>query len=492
LSCKHNNIISFLFHLELKQIKFFIPFRINSRTCKLSILNEYHVKNKLKLALVGRPNVGKSALFNRLCGQRISIVDDEEGTTRDRIYGEADVFGRPIDVIDTGGVALDPTIPFQEGIQRQVKLAIDEADSIVMVVDAQTGVTPADEAVARLLLKQSKPVTLAVNKVDDHSHMDESYDFYRLGIEKVVPISATHGLQLAELLETALEGLALEAEETPPSTRIKVTIVGRPNVGKSTLLNCLLTEERSVVSPIAGTTRDAIDADVTLGGVEMTFVDTAGVRRKRAEHEVVDKFAAIRTQQAIERSDICLLVLEGPEGLTTQDKKIASMIEEAGKGCIILFNKWDLVKGHRMEHCLQSLKIEASFLTHCPVLFISAHTGRYVDKLIPTIQEVRKHQRERITTGQLNKFIERAVQTYHPPMIQGKRLRIYYMTHVETQPPTFVLFVNYPHLMLETYKRYLIHKFRETYQFTGNPLVFVLRHRSRAGSHVREESENRS
>lgn len=447
------------------------------------------MKNKLKLALVGRPNVGKSALFNRLCGRRISIVDDEEGTTRDRIYGEADFFGHPIDVIDTGGIATDPNIPFQEGIQKQVKLALEEADSVVMVVDAQTGVTPADEYVARLLLKRGKPVTLAVNKVDDSSHTDQAYDFYKLGIEKLVPISATHGLYLAELLESALAGLSLESEKAPPSTRIKVAIVGRPNVGKSTLTNYLLSEERAVVSPIAGTTRDALDADVTINGVELSLIDTAGIRRKRAEHEVVDKFAAIRTEQAIERCDICILVLEGPEGLTAQDKKITSLIEESGKGCIILFNKWDLVKGFRMEHCLQSLKIEASFLNHCPVLFVSALEGHHLNKLIPTIQEVRKYQLERITTGQLNKFVERAVQVYHPPMIQGKRLRIYYMTHVETQPPTFVLFVNYPHLMLETYKRYLIGRFREAYKFTGNPLVFVLRHRSRAGAQVREESK---
>ncbi len=446
------------------------------------------MKNKLKLALVGRPNVGKSALFNRLCGKRISIVDDEEGTTRDRIYGEADVFGSLIEVIDTGGIALDPNLPFQEGIQRQAKMAIEEADTVVMVVDAQSGVTPADEYVARLLLKAGKPLTLAVNKVDDMSHINDTYDFYRLGIEKMVPISVTHGFQLAELLETSFEGLDLQAQESFVSERIKVTIVGRPNVGKSTLLNQLLSEERSVVSPIAGTTRDAIDADVTLNGVEMTFIDTAGVRRKKAEHEAVDKFAAIRTQTAIERADICLLILEGPEGLTAQDKKIASLIEEAGKGCIILYNKWDLVKGYRMEHCIQSLKTEANFLAHCPILFISARTGSHLDKLAPAILEVRRHQRERITTGQLNKFIERAVQTYHPPMIQGKRLRIYYMTHVETQPPTFVLFVNYPHLMLETYKRYLIGKFREEYQFTGNPLVFVLRHRSRAGSALQESA----
>lgn len=451
-----------------------------------------NVKDKLKLALVGRPNVGKSALFNRLCGRRISIVDDEEGTTRDRIYGEADFFGSPIDVIDTGGIALDPNLPFQEGIQRQVRMALEEADSVVMVVDGQAGVTPADEYVARLLLKRGKPVTLAVNKVDDLSHIDSTYDFYRLGIEKMVPISATHGLYLAELLEASLEGLKPEVQEIPPSTRIKVTIVGRPNVGKSTLLNQLISEERSVVSPVAGTTRDAIDADVTLNGVEMTLIDTAGIRRKRAEHDVVDKFAAIRTQQAIERSDVCILVLEGPEGITAQDKKITSLIEEAGKGCIIVFNKWDLVKGYRMEHCLESLKIEASFLAHCPVLFISAQTGSHLDKLVPAILEVRRHQVERITTGQLNRFIEKAVETYHPPMIQGKRLRIYYMTHIGTQPPTFVLFVNFPHLMLETYKRYLIGKFREVYKFTGNPLQFVLRHRSRAAANVREDSKEQT
>ncbi|MGD0664964.1 MAG: ribosome biogenesis GTPase Der [Rhabdochlamydiaceae bacterium] len=448
------------------------------------------MKNKLKLALVGRPNVGKSALFNRLCGRRISIVDDEEGTTRDRIYGEADVFGSPIDVIDTGGIAIDPNIPFQDGIQRQVKMAIEEADTIVMVVDGQSGVMPADVYVSRLLLKSGKPVTLAVNKVDDLSHIDTTYDFYQLGFQKMVPISATHGLHLAELLEASLEGLGLEVQEIPPSTRVKVTIVGRPNVGKSTLLNQLLSEERSVVSPVPGTTRDAIDADVTLDGVEMTFIDTAGVRRKRAEHDVVDKFAAIRTQQAIERSDICILVLEGPEGLTMQDKKIASMIEEAGKGCIILYNKWDLVKGCRMEHCIQSLKFDASFLAHCPILFISAQTGKHLEKLAPAILEVRRHQTERVTTGQLNKFIEKAVESYHPPMIQGKRLRIYYMTHIITQPPTFVLFVNYPKLMLETYKRYLISQFREAYRFTGNPIQFVLRHRARADSKTREETEN--
>lgn len=434
---------------------------------------------KFKLALVGRPNVGKSALFNRLCGARISIVDDEEGTTRDRIYGKADFFGRPIDVIDTGGIA-NPDIPFQEGIQRQAEIAIEEADTIVMVVDGQVGVTPADEHVAQLLIRSNKPVCLAVNKVDDYNQRDNAFDFYRLGIEKILPISATHGFQIAELLETAFEGFSFdEQEEIIDDGSIKVAIVGRPNVGKSTLLNYLLSEERSVVSPVAGTTRDAIDARVTIDGTALTLIDTAGIRRKRAEHEAVDKFAAIRTERAIERADICILVLDAKEGMTTHDKRIASMIEAAGKGCILIFNKWDLVEGYRMEHCLKSLRYDTAFLSHCPALFISALTGRNVSKVMKEIVEVRQHQLQRITTGQLNKFIERAIQTYHPPMIQGKRLRIYYMAHVETQPPTFVLFVNYPKLMLETYKRYLITKFRETYKFTGNPLLFVLRDRKR-------------
>ncbi len=435
---------------------------------------------KFKLALVGRPNVGKSALFNRLCGKKISIVDDAEGTTRDRIYGDADFFGQPIEVIDTGGIAANPNIPFQEGIQRQAEVAIEEADTIVMVVDGQCGITPADEHAARFLIRQGKPVCLAVNKVDNLDQRDNAYDFYRLGFEKVLPVSAVHGFQIAELLEMAFEGFSFENQEAlSDDNSIKVAIVGRPNVGKSTLLNYLLSEERSVVSPIAGTTRDAIDARVEINGTALTLIDTAGIRKKRAEHDTVDKFASIRTERAIERADICLLVIDAREGMTTHEKRIASMIEEAGKGCILVFNKWDLVKGFRMEHCLQSLNYDTFFLSHCPAIFASAITGRNLAKLVEQICLVRHHQQQRITTGQLNKFLEKALQSYHPPMIRGKRLRIYYMAHVETQPPTFVLFVNYPKLMLDTYRRYLIHQFRLTYHFTGNPLIFLLRSRRR-------------
>lgn len=437
--------------------------------------------NRLTLALVGRPNVGKSAIFNRLCGRRLSIVHDEEGTTRDRIRGSTSHFGQEIDLIDTGGIALDSKLPFQEGVRKQVDLAVNEADLLILVVDGQVGVTAADEVVASLLLAAGKPIVLAVNKIDDLSKVNEIYDFCSLGIETMVPVSASHGFQMIELLDAVLGKVPAPkiSEQSTEVERVKVAIVGRPNVGKSTLMNVMLREDRSVVSPVAGTTRDAIDSDVLLGDLPVTLIDTAGIRRKRAEKEVVDKFAALRTEDAIERADICLLLLEGPEGLTVHDKKIASMIEASGKGCLVLFNKWDLISGYRREHCVLSLREETPFLAHCPTLFISAKTGRELPKVIEAIAEVRRHQTVRITTGQLNKFLEEAVERYHPPMLQGKRLRMYYMTQTETQPPTFVVFVNDPRLMIETYQRYLVHQFRERYRFSGSPIIFLLRkHRS--------------
>ena len=444
---------------------------------------------KLKLALVGRPNVGKSALFNRICGKRQSIVDEAEGTTRDRLYGETDFFGRPLAVIDTGGIDVRKGALYGEEIRRQAEIAVEEADAIVMVVDAKAGITPLDQEVAKILHQSKKPIVLAVNKIDDLQRTDKLHAFYSLGIPKMVAVSATQGHHIAELLETTLEGFApLIEEPVVESDSIRVAIIGRPNVGKSTLLNNILSEQRSVVSPVPGTTRDAIDAEVINEGFSYTFIDTAGIRRKKSEHEVVDKFAAIRTQEAIERCDVCLLMLESNEGLTAQDKKIASMIEEAGKGCILLFNKWDLVEGFRMEHCDKAVQEEASFLKHCPRLFISAQKQRNLSKIFPLIQEVYRYQQVRITTGQLNKFVERAIQLYHPPMIQGKRLRVYYMAQVDVQPPTFVLFVNYPKLMLDTYKQYLIGKFREMYKFTGNPLVFMLKARHRKEFHASEHA----
>lgn len=447
---------------------------------------------KIKLALVGRPNVGKSALFNCICGKRQAIVDEQEGTTRDRLYGETELFGKPLTIIDTGGIDTGRGVLFGEEIKRQAEIAIEESDALIMVVDGKAGLTPLDSEIARFLLRQKKPICLAVNKVDDLSKMLYIHEFHSLGISNMVAVSATQGFQIAELLESALDkSLLLNAQEETQKDTIYVAIVGKPNVGKSTLLNHLLHEDRSVVSPIAGTTRDSIDAELIVNETSFTFIDTAGVRKKKSEHEAVDKFAAVRTERAIERADICLLMLDAQEGLTAHEKRIASMIEEQGKGCILVVNKWDLVEGHRMEHCELSLKNDASFLNYVPKLFISAEKQRNLNKLFPLIKEVKEGQKLRIGTGALNRFLEKALQGYHPPMIQGKRLRIYYMAHVEMQPPTFVLFVNYPELMQETYKRYLIHKFRESYGFIGNPLVFILRARKRA-AFVGEKGQDES
>lgn len=440
----------------------------------------------IKLAIVGRPNVGKSAMFNRICGRRIAIVDEAVGVTRDRLYADADFFGHRFQVIDTGGLDSLSKIPFYEEVKMQTEIAIEEADVIVMVVDVRVGITVLDEMLAKSLLKTKKKVVLAVNKIDDISQKDEIYPFYVLGIPSIVAVSAIQGFQIAELLEEAFSGMQwpeVDAEEDRP---IQVAIIGRPNVGKSTLVNHLLQEMRCVVSPIAGTTRDSIDTLIEKEGQQYTLIDTAGIRRKKAEHEVVDKFAAVRTERAIERSDICILVMDASQGITTQEKRIAEQIEEAGKSCILLLNKWDLVKGFRMEHCLQGVREEASFLNYCPTLFVSALTGRNLDELFALILKVYEAGRQRITTGQLNKFTQLVFQKYHPPMIQGKRLRVYYMTQVQVSPPRFLLFVNFPELMLETYKKYMIHQFREQYAFTGVPLIFDLK-----GKGARQEYEQK-
>ena len=429
-----------------------------------------------KLAIVGRPNVGKSALFNRICKQKIAIVDEAEGITRDRLYAESDLFGLHFEVIDTGGINPRSKVAFNDEIKRQAEIAIEEADTIIQVVDGHIGVTALDKEVAKILLQTKKPVCLAVNKIDNHSQISLMHQFHSLGISRMIPVSAAQGWQIDELLEAAFQDVPEAKEEKPENTDgIKVAIVGRPNVGKSSLVNFVLDEERCIVSPIAGTTRDSVDITFTHEDHLYTFIDTAGIRRKGGEHEVVDKFAAIRTDRAIERADLCVLMLDVQEGMTAQDKKIANRIEEAGKGCIILFNKWDLVKGFRMEHVLKTVEEEVPFLKHCPKVFTSATTGRNIEKIFPLIQEVHENSLKRITTHQLNKFIVAALQRNHPPMIMGKRLRIYYMAQVDIQPPKFILFVNYPNLMIESYKKYLYNQFREIYAFTGVPIRMFLK-----------------
>ncbi len=428
-----------------------------------------------KIALVGRPNVGKSALFNRICQKRLSIVDEQEGITRDRLYAEAEAFGKPFILIDTGGIDVSEKMPFNREIRRQAEIAIQEADVVILVVDGQLGPHPLDEEVAKILLHAQKKVIVAVNKVDQASDEFKIHDFHSLAVRDLVAVSAVQGYQIAEMLEKALELAPSKEIPAPIPQGIRVAIVGRANVGKSTLLNALLDEDRSIVSPIPGTTRDSIDVSMQVGGRDFVLVDTAGIRRKKAEKEVVDKFARIRTDEAIERADVCLLVLDSYEGFTTQEKRIASDIEAAGKSCILVFNKWDLVKNFRMEHALRGIREEISFLNHCPTLFISAEEKRNLEKIFPLVAEVYAERHKRITTGMLNKFIEGCLQKYHPPLIIGKRLRIYYMTQVEVNPPKFVLFVNNPTLMTESYKKYLINHFREDYGFSGCPLTLELR-----------------
>lgn len=438
-----------------------------------------------KVAIVGRPNVGKSALFNRLCKKRISIVDEAEGITRDRLYAKADYFGRPFEIIDTGGIDTSSDVPFNESIRRQAEIAIEEADRLILVVDAKIGITELDEQVARILHRQDKPVTLAVNKVDTLDQMGRIHEFHGLGMSEIVGVSASHGLQIAELLESTFREFEWGDGDGDETSAMKVAIIGRPNVGKSTLVNYLLDDDRCLVSPIAGTTRDSVDIDVEIDGKEFRLIDTAGIRRKKAEHEVVDKFAAIRTARAMERADVCILMLNAGEGITAQEKRIAKELESLGKGCILLFNKWDLVKGFRMEHCLEAVHKEVPFLAHCPALFVSAKTGRNLDKVFPQIEEIYNHASHRVTTGELNRFLERAIQNYHPPMLNGKRLRIYYVAQVGVHPPTFVFFVNRPDLMVASYKKYLINTFRKNFPFSGVPLEFSLK--GKIDRHVKEK-----
>ncbi|MBA3958580.1 MAG: ribosome biogenesis GTPase Der [Parachlamydiaceae bacterium] len=432
-----------------------------------------------KLAIVGRPNVGKSALFNRICKRKIAIVDEAEGVTRDRLYSEADLFGYPFQVIDTGGINARSPALFNNEIKRQAEIAIEEADALVMVVDGVVGLTDLDQDLAHILLRTKKPLCLAVNKIDSYAKEDEIYLFQKLGIKRMVAVSAAQSWHIAELLETALQDFQKEGVTAPESLETKVAIVGRPNVGKSSLVNYLLDDNRCIVSPIPGTTRDSVDISFSQGEDLYTLIDTAGIRRKHSEHEVVDKFAAIRTERAIERADVCILMLDASSGITTQEKKIANMIEEAGKGCILLFNKWDLVKGFRMEHCLKGIEEEVSFLKHCPKVFISALTGRNVEKIFPIVKKVHEDSKVRITTHQLNKFVAAAMHRNHPPMVSGKRLRIYYMAQVDVQPPKFVLFVNYPELMTEPYRKYLYNQFREAYGFLGVPITLHMKGKKR-------------
>ena len=477
----------------------------------------------MKLAIIGRPNVGKSALYNRILGRRFAIVAEEEGVTRDRLSQEGELFGQPFTIIDSGGIDPYSKKDFNQEVLEQALQAIKEADSLIMVVDTQIGVTKLDELVASLLLKTGKPLTLAVNKIDDFQGQEIGLsDFYKLGIKKMVAVSALQGLNIAELVEMALEkkikvktkvkkakteektekekekeevNKEIETEEqesleikedseSNPELKsqskaseqiLKVAILGRSNTGKSTLLNFLLKEKRVAVSKIPGTTRDNIDVLLETDQKKYILIDTAGIRRRNKEKSAVEKFAHLRTEAAIKRADICLLMLDSQEALTDQDKKIMTTIKELGKGCLVLLNKWDLMSGVRMEHFMKDLKEKNAFLKEYPTLFISAKKGRNTNQIFSQVEMIKSNLEKRISTGELNQFMQKCLQKYHPPMIQGRRLRIYYLTQVKIVPPRFVLFVNQPSLMQKTYQKYLISRFREAFSFLGAPLFFEIK-----------------
>jgi len=432
------------------------------------------MKSLPKIALVGRPNVGKSALFNCICKKRLAIVDASEGVTRDRHVCDVEFFGTRFEIVDTGGMDPFSSLPMNEAVRLQAEVAIEEADGIIFVVDLKVGLTQLDEEIARRLHRSSKPVVVAVNKTDLPKDEYLIYLFQSLGFTNYVAVSAAQNWQITELVEAALEKVP-KGNEVGVERGLSLALVGRPNVGKSSLVNFLLSEERCLVSPMPGTTRDSIDVSFSCGGKPYTLIDTAGIRKGKVLHEVADVIALQRTRLAIDRADVCLLMLDANLGISAQDKRIAAEIRAAGKGCIVLLNKWDLVKGCRMEHCMRSLDEDVFFLRHCPKIAVSAKGGRNVEKIFPGVLDVAQAQSQRIETGHLNRFVEEMMSKYSPPSLRGKRLRIYYMTQVAVSPPRFVLFVNHPSLMARSYERYLHNQFRKRYGFAGSPIVFQVR-----------------
>lgn len=432
------------------------------------------------IAIVGRANVGKSTIFNRIVGGRLAIVEDKPGVTRDRLYAQAEWNGVAFSVIDTGGIELFETDELMKSVRAQAELAIDEAAVIVFVVDAQIGITREDDEVAKMLFRSGKPVILAVNKVDNVRMQDEIYEFYKLGFGDPIAVSGAHGTGIGDLLDAAVDKLPNPADEAYGDDVIKVALIGRPNVGKSSLVNAILGEERVIVSDIAGTTRDAIDTPFEWEGRHYVLIDTAGMRRRGKIYEKTEKYSVLRAQQAIERSDVVLIVLDGEEGIIEQDKHIAGYAHEAGKASIFVVNKWDAVEkdSRTMQRFTQSIRDKFQFMTYAPVAFVSAKTGQRVHRLFPLIDHVADQHAMRIATPVLNDIIADAIAMSPPPTDKGKRLRVNYGTQVAVKPPTFVLFVNDPELMHFSYERYLENRIRAAFTFEGTPLRIIIRRKS--------------
>ena len=422
-------------------------------------------------AIVGRPNVGKSSLFNRLIGRRESIVDDAPGVTRDRIYGEAEWRGRSFYVIDTGGI-LGEESAFSAGIRAHVEAAIEECDAIVMVLDGQAGVTAADEEVAHLLRRSRKPVIVTANKLDDLKHDDNANEAYELGFEHVVPISALHKRNLEDLLDLLTELLPDEKLQEEATDEVRLAIVGKPNVGKSSMLNGLAGAERSLVSPVAGTTRDPVDTAVTLEGQRFRIVDTAGLRRRGRMDSALEYYSFVRTLAAVDRCDVALLLMDAQDPCTDQDKKIAAHVVEKGKGLVLILNKWDLVTGERPgDKLTKRIRDDMPFLSWAPILFTSARSGRGLQRIAQTVLAVREARRRRIPTNVLNRLM-RDVLAFDrlPSNRKGRSLRIYYCSQADTEPPTFIFFVNEPDIVNTAFENHVRNELRRLQDFTGTPL----------------------
>ncbi|MCO6542859.1 MAG: ribosome biogenesis GTPase Der [Lactobacillus sp.] len=432
------------------------------------------------VALVGRPNVGKSTIFNRIISQRLSIVEDTPGVTRDRIYAHGEWVGKEFSIIDTGGITLDDQTLNKE-ITGQAEIAIEEADVVVMIVDARVGVTPEDEIVAKILYKSHKPIVLAVNKADNLDQRQDIYDFYMLGLGEPFAVSGVHGTGMGDLLDEIVKKLPAQSEEKVDDS-IKFSFIGRPNVGKSSLVNAILGEKRVIVSQMEGTTRDAIDTSFVneVDGQSFTMIDTAGIRKRGKVYENTEKYSVLRAMRSIDRSDVVVMVLDGEQGIREQDKRVAGYAHEAGRGVIIAVNKWDAVI-HKDQKTMQEftdyIRKEFRYLNYAPIIFVSALKHQRLEQIVELVMTINENQKRRIQSSLLNELLLKATAIAPAPTVKNKRLRLYYLTQVATTPPTFVVFVNDPDLFHFSYERFIINQLRTTFDFTGTPIKIIARKR---------------
>lgn len=434
------------------------------------------------VAVVGRPNVGKSTLFNKLIGQRLSIVEDTPGVTRDRVYSECEWLNKKFMLVDTGGIEPYSSDIILQQMRRQAQLAIDSAKVIILVTDINQGVTATDQEVATMLQKSGKPVVLCVNKVDNIGNVpNDIYEFYNLGLGEPIPVSAAHGHGTGDLLDEVFKSMPQQVEEEYSDDYIKVAIIGKPNAGKSSLINKIAGQERVIVSDVAGTTRDAVDTPIENQYGKFVFIDTAGIRRKSRVYNNIEKYSVLRAYMAVDRADVCVMLIDATEGFTEQDSKVIGYAHEQGKACIIAVNKWDAIEkdDKTMIEYRKRLEQDFSFMSYVPFAFISAKTGQRVDKLFDLITYVNNQNSMRISTGRLNDLLSYATARVQPPSDKGKRLKIYYMTQPSTKPPTFVTFVNRADLFHFSYQRYLENQIRETFGLEGTPVRFIVRERDK-------------